>query len=353
MATDTALARGAYMAAGGGIEDYGLAASKGMTAIGKDIGSRVSNELDNRRSKFNEFAEWELTRTPGMTDAEVDDKAAKLMEMKSEYMLGDNISRAKIMRHMSDMKSQQQELDEAKKTFAEAAKNKDINSEFAISDEGQLLIDHMKNGSTVWQDGVEGYLIDIDGEQKFYDSSGLLELVKQQSFDTQSSDMLHEYARDIVDRSKSTELVNGKATQFDWDAEFRKVKGSFVRKGTPRSLAKDEIIPGRTFYDDFMGHLQEGTYSQLGVTMDVANQVDPNTDGDPDRISPDDAQVIVDALLDDEDLSTQYLANYYTRFLEQNWNGVQNKMLQQTTTLPQNQLTNMDINQNTYQGGDI
>ena len=81
--------------------------------------------------------------------------------------------------------------------------------------------------------------------------------------------------------------------------------------------------------------------------------MDPNTDGDPDRISPDDAQVIVDALLDDEDLSTQYLANYYTRFLEQNWNGVQNKMLRQTTTLPQNQLTNMDINQNTYQGGEI
>ena len=39
MAADTTLVRGAYYGAGGGIEDYGLAASKGMTAIGKDIGS--------------------------------------------------------------------------------------------------------------------------------------------------------------------------------------------------------------------------------------------------------------------------------------------------------------------------
>ena len=353
MAADPTLVRGAYAAAGGGIKDYGLAASKGMTAISKDISSRVSGELEGRKNKFNEFAEWELTRTPGMTDMEIDGKANELMEMKKDFMLGDNVSRSKIMRHMSDMKAQQQELDEAKKAFAEAAKNKDINSEFAVSDEAQMLIDKMKNGSPTMRDGIEGYLVDMDGEQKFYDAPALLDLVRRESFDTQSAGLLYDYAADTANRSRSTELVNGKATPFDWDTEFRKVKGSFVRKGTPRSLAKDEIIPGRTFYDDFVDHLQGGTYSQLGVTAEMASQVDPNTDGDPDEISFDDAQVIVDALLNDEDLSTQYLANYYTRYLEKQWNGIQNTMLAQTTTLPQNRLTGMDINKNTYGGGQI
>ena len=86
MAADPTLVRGAYAAAGGGIKDYGLAASKGMTAISKDISSRVSGELEGRKNKFNEFAEWELTRTPGMTDMEIDGKANELMEMKKDFM---------------------------------------------------------------------------------------------------------------------------------------------------------------------------------------------------------------------------------------------------------------------------
>ena len=74
MASDTNLIRGAYAAAGGGIEDMGLAAVKGMTKIGDNLTKVVSEELTQRRNDFQEFVEYELAREPGMSDANFEAK---------------------------------------------------------------------------------------------------------------------------------------------------------------------------------------------------------------------------------------------------------------------------------------
>ena len=76
------------------------------------------------------------------------------------------------------------------------------------------------------------------------------------------------------------------------------------------------------FEKDLIQSLVEGTsYKDLGVKNELRNEVDPNTDGDDDSISPRDAKAIADALLMDENLSIEYLARYYTNFGEQNWNA--------------------------------
>ena len=113
---DTALIEGAYSAAGGGEGD--LSAVKGMTKIADTIAKPIAIELNNRRKNFKDFAEWEISRQPGLNDAEFEQKYEQLMEMKSQFIWGDNMSRAKIMRHMGAMKIQQDKMDAAKAKFA-------------------------------------------------------------------------------------------------------------------------------------------------------------------------------------------------------------------------------------------
>ena len=316
MASDANLIQGAYAAAGSGQAD--LAASQGMTKIGNIIAQPVIKELNQRRTDFKNFAQWELSRNPGLNDAEYEDKHNQLMQMKSDYLYGDSLSRSKIMREMNEMKAAQEGLDNAKKNFAQASDDPEgFNKEFMESDEGKKIIEAMK-GAPVWKDGVMGY--EIDGI--FYDENGINKLIEQQSFDKQSSNVLSGFVENIVNMSEQQSV--GGPTEFSWDENFRKIKKSLVDKGTMRSLAKDEIIPGRNFYDDFVDNLQTGTYGELGLNEEMMSQMDPTPE---DGITYEDATRITDSLLQDSEMASHYISTYYTRYLEQNWNGVQNKAI--------------------------
>jgi len=45
--------------------------------------------------------------------------------------------------------------------------------------------------------------------------------------------------------------------------------------------------------------------------------LDPNTDGDDDKISQQDAETIVEALMSDQDMLKEHLSNYFTKAIEQ------------------------------------
>ena len=121
--SDTNLIRGAYAAAGGGIENKDLAAVKGMTKIGDSLAKVVGKEITQRRNDFQEFVDYELSRDPGMSDANFKARTEELMQMKSDFMWGDNSKRASIMREMEKMKIDQENMDEAVTDFAEAGSN--------------------------------------------------------------------------------------------------------------------------------------------------------------------------------------------------------------------------------------
>ena len=324
---DTALIQGAYAAAGGGTPD--LAASRGMTKIADMIAEPIALELQKRRSEFEEFAEWELTRSPGLNDTEFTDFHNKLKDKKSDYLWGDSLSRAKIMREIGEMKAQQAELEDAKKEFAKSSKDdKGIggSDKFILSDEAKALVEAMK-GAPTWKNGVPGYMYN----GKFYDQNGINTLVQQWSFDEQSSNVLSSFAEDITNRSRKT--TPGVQTPFDWDSEYRKIMNGVVNKGSIRSLAEDEIIPGRSFYTDFVDYLQEGTYEQLGISQDMVDTWNEELSPE-DGITGDDATAIIESLFMDDKMAKHYLGIYYTRYLEQNWNGIQNQSLGVNTNQP-------------------
>ena len=104
-----------------------------------------------------------------------------------------------------------------------------------------------------------------------------------------------------------------------------------------KSLASDKNnITNSSFKADLTQALQTANYDDLGIfstgasTTDAKNKrrlikkvesLDPNTDGDDNKISQQDAETIVQALMSDQAMLKEHLSNYFTKAIEQQYSA--------------------------------
>tara|TARA_Y100000592_G_scaffold31618_2_gene50285 strand:+ start:9225 stop:10448 length:1224 start_codon:yes stop_codon:yes gene_type:complete len=118
------------------------------------------------------------------------------------------------------------------------------------------------------------------------------------------------------------------------------VDGSIIAKGDKDSLIYDEMIPGRTFYNDLKNWIKGAdtggrTYRDLGITDSQLADADINGDG---KIDDNEAKNLADALINNRELDgngklmvDNYLSDYYVNFLEnQHKLGAGNKKKKET-----------------------
>ena len=356
MATDANLIKGSYAAAGGGIKGKGLAAAQGMTAIGNVAGAYASTAIQKANKEFEAFAEWELGRTPGLNDAEFKQKTQELMDMKGKYIWGDNATQAEIMRELNEHKVAMQQLEDAKKNFAEAGQNGESgtanNDEFKGSETTQSLIKMMKDGPVVFKDGVAGYEMKVDGELQFFSPDDVNKMVAEESFDKESADLLFDYTTTLMtDLEKNVTYVKGmpQIKPFDWDKQYKSIAKDFVGQGSIRSLAKDEILGGQTFDASAMEMFQGMNYKDL-LEFDYDNNPDTkdNLEGilpedftaDDAPVSEEDARIILDNMYKDDGLTRTWLTTFYTSHLQDNYNGKSKTMMEEFNTNLTEQLKN-------------
>ena len=144
------------------------------------------------------------------------------------------------------------------------------------------------------------------------------ELVKENSVDLQSKKIVDDV---VSSTAKNAGTIRpGENNEFNYDATREAIKTQVVGKGNVRSLAEDEIIPGRSFYKDMQEALLNSTYEDMGINMtqEEAQKLDP-TPKTP--ISKEDAKIIADKLMDNEKMLGDYLTDYYTKYMEQNHNN--------------------------------
>ena len=333
MAADAKLGRGAYLAAGGGIKDYGLAASKGMTAIGKDIGGRVSKELGERRDEFQEFIDWEMSREPGLSPENYNKRFEELMELKPQYMYGDSLSRANIMRDMNQMKAQETLMNDALKSLANSGNNKvdGLSSVWMDSAEGQSIAKAAKDGKWTWMDGQYKLAVDLNGETKYYTAGDIRDRERRFTFDRQSKNVFDANMQNLLDQAKNSDPYN--YVEFPLEDQRSRIS-NIVNSGSVQSMAlTDKLIPGQVFRTNLINKLQENKYSDYGIPDSIISQIDPNEDGNDTMIDENDAITIADALIyNNEDLLPEYLTGYLLEHARRNWNATQirNKKLNQT-----------------------
>ena len=88
--------------------------------------------------------------------------------------------------------------------------------------------------------------------------------------------------------------------------------------GKLHSMIYDEMIDGRVFRNDFIDMIQGGTYSSLGITDEQLAGADMNADG---IIDKEEATLIGDTVLKDQEAAKGYLKEYLMTHFRTNFNN--------------------------------
>ena len=103
-------------------------------------------------------------------------------------------------------------------------------------------------------------------------------------------------------------LINGvnQGGDFNRDGFFNNIKNNIIVKGSLESLVNDDIFGGRNFRDDFIESTMMSSYKDFDEELK------------DEKISFEDAVIIFEELLKNRDQTIDYVAEYFTKFAEQN-----------------------------------
>jgi len=199
---------------------------------------------------------------------------------------------------------------------------------FKRSKIGQAFGDAMSGKKQMtWKGDAAGY--EIDGDfMSIYDMRKVLD---KNTFDISSRNVLNgviEYAQMLGSYEDAGEL--------DMYDITTKIKNEVVLKGNRHSLINDNHIATQngSFKLDLTNRLQDMTYGELGITEDMINAIDGNLQSVrvDDGIDEDEAKIIVEELLKDDNLTNDYLTNYFAQHVKSQYDYLFGKPEQDNNT---------------------
>ena len=154
-------------------------------------------------------------------------------------------------------------------------------------------------------DEAEALLAD---EKKFVTMDEIKNHVKSKAVDKNAVNMIN---ASITGGSESAKnLKSGDSMSFDYDAAKLKYE-KIINSTDPYKLATQNIVGGTSFKQDLLEKLQSMDYKQLGISDELVKKLDPTNDG---KVSADDAKVITNKLMSNEDGLKTMLKGYFTLY---------------------------------------
>lgn len=124
----------------------------------------------------------------------------------------------------------------------------------------------------------------------------------------------------------SSKIVDGQDDTFPIGEAKQKVNSLLNSATNIQSVARDNMFGETSFYEDRFLKLVDPndgeTYSSLGITQDMIGDTGVNV---KDGIDEDEAKLLMDSLMQNEDLLKQELSEYYIMYMNQNWNNAARK----------------------------
>jgi hypothetical protein len=164
----------------------------------------------------------------------------------------------------------------------------------------------------------------LQDETKNVTMEELKEHVKSRAKDQQAANTLE--ANIVNGASKAQNLKEGDSLEFDRD-EAKNRYSKILDTTDLYKAATKKMIGNTSFDEDLMEKLKSMEYSQLGIDDATVNSLDPTDDG---TISEDDARVIVDKILDNEEMLKGYLTDYFTLYEEREFKNNMPKDLKES-----------------------
>lgn len=156
------------------------------------------------------------------------------------------------------------------------------------------------------------------GDVEFTSVDSLNKTIQEQSFDRQSNNIITEMAQNAMTLGGS--VPPGRSMNFNYEQTYSLILNDMVSNGNMRSLWKDKHVGGMSAEKNLYSAIMNQTYSDFGVTREELLEMDPTQDDDG-FISDDDAKSIVKDffLPTNKDMANDYIARYFTNFVQQNF----------------------------------
>ena len=358
MAADYNLMKGAYMAMGGHISGYypGKKKARKKRMLIEGV-LNMGLAMQDRAQEFQLWAEDEMYKKRNNPEeyglSPLTNEKNKEMEReyrikKINYMLGSPSVKAEIMRSMVQDSKELKMASGVKNTAATKAQDTETgfadNPWFMGSKVGQSIftnIDDIKRN----KDGNLGIMVynEEQGQEVFTPYPEVIRIMENASRNPGTANAVNDMVGAVA---KQSFMLPFKQAIFNWDSNYNNIFNNLVKNGDLETLNEYANIPNRIFRDDFIEMLMNNEYERLGVAIEgeghqstmsdfsgpnrrqkrrfqrQINRLDPNTDGDPNKISEADALAIYDALKKDKKLNQQYLTTYLTNIAERKWMDV-------------------------------
>jgi len=289
--------------------------------------------------EFFSIVNKELNRDPKQTEEEIRALTEEIKNMQGDFIEGSKTDQAVIAAELTKKKDRMVKKEEFKKTIAELLSK--VNT-FGHSPTKKLaehtdyiigVLDGSKEAITN-DDGELGHMMidrEAEGGESFWSFDEIEDMLKSKQVDVASRSII----KALVDDSMRTAetIQPGEDSEFNYQKEYQNIKNKLIDQGDVKSLVNDKIFGERVFVDDLQSAIQLGTYKEMGISESQVKDPTPEDN----KITDEDAVVITSMILQDEDLLKDYLADYFTKAMEQNWNNNlspevrRNKKMNQTT----------------------
>ena len=272
--------------------------------------------MPSQNEMFLKLMNDELNRDPQVTPEKREEIFGFAMNRKERFANGDKNEQANVQQETVEMAQMMTVPEEFKKKIAETLTDDTGFGHNPVEKLGPMAnyIVNIINGTSqpIFKNKVPGYEME-DG--KWMSMEEITDMLSGMKLDQGSKEGMKVLLDDTVRKAEA--IQDGDDPTFNYQKEFNNIKQKIVETGDINSLVQDKIFGNRTFKDDLMSAIQKGTYADMGIPEAQIQDPTPE-DG---RITPEDAKIISNTIMQDKEMLKDYLTEYYTKALEQNYNN--------------------------------
>ena len=259
-----------------------------------------------------------------LTDKEYAILSEKYMNRKMDYAAAKNDTQGNMVKEMinREVQADKQYLTKAMDLKTNITSTLTDTNKFGHNPTAKLGAENAEFLSSISKGEIE---LSFKGKNAGYQmTNGTFMSVDEIQSQLIDANKLDETARKgvkaIIDDSirQAQDVLPGQNSKFNYQKEFNNIKNKIINNSNLNSLANDRIFGNRVFKEDLTSAISLGTYEQMGLTQDQVFGLDPTKDG---NISNEDALAITAEVMKNQDMLKDYLTEYFTKAVEQNYNN--------------------------------
>ena len=275
------------------------------------------------KSEFKQIMEREMERDVSLDDAKENEIRSKLNPWKEEYInASDQETKNSIERKVLKLSQEEQGDAESRSGLAETGLDKmEYDERLPIF---KVMTDIVENNveKITEEDGSIKYTYTDNAPEGFEEPFAISQVIEKTQEFQKDEKFVNTFGGLINNNINQIQNIKeGDSEEFPFESVYNNILNNVINSDDSNmySIANHKNFGNKSWKDNLVANIAQGTYKDLGITSSEVESLDPTPDG---KITLEDARVIVDKFeFEDKPELREELANYYTKIIEKQWNA--------------------------------